>query len=216
MLDIIIFAAFAAFIAFKLFKVLGSSEFEDAVKKDGNVVAFPNGAAEAVDVEFTEVIDDYDEMKEKYGQTIAEKIKQMRKYDPSFNDKSFLQGAKGAFEIIVKAFAKGDKNSLKPLLDGGVYKRFSDAIDSRGKSGNSEETTLVSILSSNIKDIILNKKYAKVVVEIVSEQITLIKNKQGEIVKGDPSKVDKISEVWTFSRNLTSKDPNWELVETGS
>lgn len=216
MIDIILFAAFAAFIGFKLYNALGRKDFEGVAKKPDNVVRFPNGAAEkVVDAKFEEIKDDYEELEKKHSPEVVGTIKEIRKLDASFNEKDFLSGAKKAFELVLKAFSKGDKEALKPLLSKEIYEGFQQEIDRREISGEVEDTTLVSILDSQIKDITMASKWnAKIVVEIVSEQIRLVKDKRGKVLQGDPSHVDKVSEQWTFSRNLLSPNPNWELVET--
>ncbi|MCE3231865.1 MAG: uncharacterized protein K0R98_122 [Rickettsiaceae bacterium] len=216
MIDIILFAAFAAFIGFKLYNALGRRDFEDVVKKPDNVVRFPNGKTDkVVDVKFEEVKDDYEDIEKKHGPQMVQKIKEVRKLDASFNEKDFINGAKKAFEFILSSYSKGDKEALKPLLGKEIYENFEQAIDHREISGEVEDTTLVAILESEIKDITMTNKWnANVVVEIISEQIRLVKDKRGKVLQGDPSEVDKISELWTFSRNLLSPNPNWELVET--
>jgi predicted lipid-binding transport protein (Tim44 family) len=218
MIDIILFAVFAVFIGFKLFNALGRKDFDAAARAQDNVVRFPGGdKKKVVDVKFEEIKDDYEELEKKHGSEIAKQIKEIRKLDSSFNEKDFTFGAKKAFEIILGAFSKGDKETLKPLLAKDIYEGFQAEIDRREQSGEIEETTLVAVLASDIKDIKMASKWnARVVVEIVSEQIRLIKDKKGQILQGDPSRVDKVSERWTFSRNLSSPNPNWELIETGS
>jgi len=218
--DIVFFAAFAAFIAYRLYTVLGREDFnDDSPKKNGRVVPFPGGdieekGAPVVDVNFTEVKDDYKELKNEYGKKIADNIKQIRQYDPNFSVTEFIGGAKAAFEMIIKAFSKGDGSALRTLLGKDAYKGFMAAIEERKKKDIVEETTIVAILSANIKDVILNKKIAKIAVHFVSEQINLVKDKQGKVIEGDPSQVDNIEEIWTFERNLASSNPNWELVQT--
>jgi predicted lipid-binding transport protein (Tim44 family) len=221
MIDIILFAAFAVFIGVKLYNALGRKDFEDEALskkiKDSNVVAFPGDEADKiVEGTFKEVPDDAAELEKKYGAELVAKINDLRKIDASFNDKDFLNGAKKAFEIIITSFAKGDREALKPLLGKNIYESLSQAIAERETSGNTEQTTLVSILKVEIKDISLEKSYATIVVEIVSEQINLVKNKAGEIIEGNASHVDKITESWTFGRNLSSPNPNWELVASAN
>ena len=118
--------------------------------------------------------------------------------------------------MILTAFNAGDKKTLKELLSTEVYKNFETEIDNRKHLATTEENTLIAILSSEIKSILLEKDFARIVVEIVSEQINLLKNKSGEVIEGDPAHVNKVSEIWTFARNLNSDNPNWKLVETGN
>lgn len=218
--DIIFFAAFAAFIGYRLYTTLGRKDIDDEIQKpakDDNVVSMYSKAAEkAIDVDFQEITDDYDAIKATHGSDVAEKVKQIRNYDPYFTIDSFLNGAKAAFEMILNAFSKGDEETLKPLLSKDIYKSFAAEMKKRKASEKQEETTIVSVAASKIKEITLDKKVARIAVEIDSEQISVIKDKKGKIVEGNPSQVDEISEIWTFAKNLTSPNPNWELVATQS
>ena len=215
MLDILFFAVIAAFIGFRLYNALGHKNFEP-----GKVATSPkveNKPEKIVDASYTIVTTEDDSiLNEKFGEKLAGNIREIRKSDPSFVTGSFLNGVRKAFEIIVKAFSSGDKNALKPLLSKDVYINFAGEIDKRETQNQQEETTLVAILSSDIKNIALNRKYVKIAVQIVSEQINVIRDRQGKIIDGNPSQVDKVEEIWTFGRNLESANPNWELLETAA
>jgi predicted lipid-binding transport protein (Tim44 family) len=213
MLDIIFFAAIAAFIGFRLYNVLGHKNFEPG--KVANTPAPEAKTGKVVDADFTIITQEEDkDLETKFGKELADKIREISKKDPSFNAENFTSGAKKAFEIILKAFSGGDKESLQPLLSPDVYKSFANEIDKREAQERVEETTLVAVLSATIKNIVLNKKYVKIAVQIVSEQINIIRDKQGKIIEGDPSKVDRIEELWTFGRDISSNNPNWKLLET--
>ena len=215
MLDIIFFALIAAFIGFRIYNVLGHKNFEPGSAKPVQQSKKPQG--KVIDAEYKLVKPAEDEMlDEKFGKDMADKIREINKYDPTFRVEDFIIGTKKAFEIIIKAFSSGNKDALKPLLSVDVYKNFSDEIDKRTAQSQVEETTLVAIISSTMKNIILNKKYVRIAVQVVSEQINVMRDKQGKIVGGDPSKVDRVEETWTFGRNLSSGNPNWELVETAA
>lgn len=213
MLDIIFFAAIAAFIGFRLYNALGRKDFDH-----GDVVHHPSVPDTVIETSYVEIkpATDDGQLEEKFGKKLAEKIREIRKIDPSFTAEAFLVGAKKAFEMIVKAFSSLDKTTLKPLLSKEVYKNFSLEIDSRTESDNIAETTVVAIPSSSIKDIVLNQKYVRIAVKIVSEQVHVIRDKKGTIIEGDPSQIDKIEEIWTFGRDLSSLNPNWELLETAT
>ena len=217
MLDIVIFAALAVFILYKLYEVLGKDDLNEAQRKQSNVVDL-NAASDKFGNEISDiaykVVNDEKELEAEHGKDVAGKIKLIRNLDPSFDDKDFLKGASKAFEMILSSFAKGDKKTLKPLLNREVYNEFSTEIDNREKSEVTHELTLVAIIKAAIKNISLSKSTAKIAVEIVSEQINILRNKEGEIIEGEPSHVDQVAEKWTFSRNLASKNPNWELVAT--
>jgi len=214
MLDIIFFAIIAAVIGFRLYNTLGRKDFEHENHK--NVVTFPKSDKE-IETSYVELSPSEDEdLEEKFGKKLAASIREIRRHDPSFAVESFLNGAKRAFEIILKSFSGGDKAALKPLLSKEVYKNFANEIDNREKEGRVEETTLLAIPSSTIKNIVLKKKYVQIAVQIVSEQINIIRDKKGKIIAGDPSHVDTVEEIWTFGRDLSSKNPNWELMETSA
>lgn len=223
MMDLLLFAAFAVFMGFKLYNALGKKDFDEprptAKPSNSNVVTFPHGEAEQTpvqDVAFRDVKkeEDYTALEATYGAEVVNRVKEIRDIDPAFTVQHFLAGARYAFEMILAAYSKGDKATLQSLLARDIYKGFSEAIDARSQQGSNEENTLVSVESPTIKNISVQNKTAQIVVEIISEQINLVKNKDGKVIEGDPSEVNKVSEMWTFSRNLTSPNPNWELVAT--
>lgn len=215
MLDIIFFAAIAAFIGFRLYNTLGHKNFEPGIAVAPKIEK--NKPEKVIDASYTIVQPEDDNvLEEKFGKNLAENIREIRKHDASFTVEGFLLGAKKAFEIIVKAFSTGNKEALKPLLSKEVYTNFANEIDKREAQNQVEETTLVAILSSNIKNIVLNKKYVRIAVQIVSEQVNVIRDRQGKIIEGNPSQMDKVEELWIFGRDLSSTNPNWELLETAA
>lgn len=138
----------------------------------------------------------------------------IRARDPSFSNTGFLSGARMAFEMIVGAFAAGDKKALRPLLADQVYKPFCDAIDARSRAGEELSTEVMGIVSAQITEAIMVGTVAQVTVRFVSEQINVIKDLDGRIVEGDPSRIVPVTDEWTFSRDTRSKDPNWQLSAT--
>lgn len=220
MFDIIFFAAFAVFIGFRLYKTLGMKDFnESSMKQKPEDISsrVPDTQSPVIDGSFREVKNDeaeYEKMSDKYGILIASKIRDIQKYDANFSDEYFINGAKYAFEMIIKAFSKGDIEALKPLLSKDMMKGFASEIERRKAEGKTEETTLLAIKEAKIKDIELYSKVAKISVEFTSEQINLIKDASGKIIEGDASQVDNVDEIWTFARNLSSSNPNWELINT--
>jgi len=141
-------------------------------------------------------------------------LQKIQKFDPSFTQQDFLNGARMAFEMIVEYFAKGDKDGLNPLLSAEVYKNFAAAIDARAQKGEHEETTLVGIKSATIHDASLEGRTAYVTVKFVSEEVSVIRNDEGDVISGDPNQVIEAEDLWTFARNIESRDPNWQLVAT--
>ena len=128
--------------------------------------------------------------------------------------KEFLKGAEIAYETIVTNFSKGKLKDIKSLLDINVYEQFNSAIDERKSKNYSSETTFIGINSAEIKDHQQNKNMLEVTVEFVSEIISCIKDKENKIISGDPEKVKKVNDIWKFSKDSTSTNPNWLLIDT--
>lgn len=134
--------------------------------------------------------------------------------DPDFHPKEFLTGAQSAYEMIVMAFAEGNKRSLSQLLSEDVYDGFVEAISGREERSEQVETRFVGIEQADIVEAGLKNKSAQVTVKFVSQLITATRDKAGEVIEGDPKKVREVTDIWTFAREVTSRDPNWKLVAT--
>ena len=126
----------------------------------------------------------------------------------------FIKGAKAAYEMIITSFAKGDKKALKPLLNKEIYKNFSDEIDHRKKEDLKSELTFVGVKSAEIKNFEKKDNIYTFTVNFVSEIITCKKDKNNKIVDGNPDIIKTVKDVWKFSKNMWSSNPNWYLVET--
>ncbi|HMB76424.1 MAG TPA: Tim44/TimA family putative adaptor protein [Kiloniellaceae bacterium] len=228
-LDIILLAAVAAFFILRLRGVLGKRNgnekrpdydpFNAQRKQDAEdkVIHLPNrdkanDAPEGSDEGQESVAPPADGPQT----TLSAGLTQIRLADRSFDPNQFVEGARTAFEMIVAAFASGDKDTLKPLLADEVYGDFLRAIEERERKKESLETTLVGIQESEIIEASVQQKTAYVTIKFVSEQINVTRDADGETVDGDPSHVARITDIWTFGRNVRSRDPNWELVATGS
>jgi predicted lipid-binding transport protein (Tim44 family) len=139
---------------------------------------------------------------------------QLGKMDPSFKPHEFLEGAKAAYEMILGAFSIGDREALQPLLSKEVFDSFASAISERESNGQIAETILVSIERAEIKKLFIKGSTAQVVVGFTSKLISVIRNETGAVIEGSPDKVVDMADVWTFSRDSSSRDPNWRLVST--
>jgi len=122
--------------------------------------------------------------------------------------------ARAAYEMIVTAFAMGDRKTLKSLLSREVYDGFETAIREREAKGESVDTQFVSLDHADITGAELRGATAHVTVRFVSQLITATHDKSGNIVDGSPDKVTEVTDVWTFARDVASRDPNWKLVAT--
>ncbi len=229
-LDIILFAAVAAFFVFRLRGVLGKRMGHDkppsdpfrkrsAESDDDKVISLPDRNKSESDEDLAEPADaaEEPEAQEASGGTPLEAgLMQIKLADKNFDDEPFLAGARAAFEMIIATFANGDAKALRPLLSNDVYGDFSGAIAERSAAGQVLETTLVGINEAEIIEAELQARTAFVTIKFVSEQINVVRDKKGEVVEGDPTGVTKITDIWTFARNMRSRDPNWTLVATRS
>ena len=127
--------------------------------------------------------------------------------------KQFLKGADVAYEQIITFFAKGDKKSLKSLLGEGLFNDFSEVIDDRKKKELKYETTFIGLKSSKILEFKKIENIYKVTVNFVSEIITCVKDKNNQIIEGNPDRIKTANDVWKFKKNMWSQDPTWYLVE---
>lgn len=179
---------------------------EQASSQD-NVIPLPGQTDGAVKAEPDESLDDPKTPLEK---TLAE----IRASDPNFSTQSFLDGARQAYEMIVTAYATGDRHTLRPLLSKDVYEGFVTAIAEREGRGETVESSFVGIDRAEISDASLDAKTATVTVTFVSEIVSSTKDAEGRVIAGDPSEVSSVTDIWSFARKVNDRNPNWKLVST--
>jgi predicted lipid-binding transport protein (Tim44 family) len=149
------------------------------------------------------------------GSGLAASLEQISEADSTFTPRSFVDGAKMAYEMIVDGFAKGDKAALKNLLSKDVFEGFARAIDERQAQGQRVESRFVGIDKATIQSAsLVGGKKATITIAFVSELITATYDKAGEVIDGDPKEIREVTDVWTFERDVTSRNPNWKLVAT--
>ncbi len=186
-IDIILLAMIAGFIFLRLRGILGKkSGFEDKMS-----ASFA-----------------HDFPTEKSKKNLNEKI-----FDEKAK-KDFLSGAKIAYETIITSFSSGNLKNVKQLLDKKVYDQFDEAIKTRDASGQVSETTFIGIDTAEIKNHENKKGFLEVTVSFVSEIISCVKDKDNNILSGDPKKIKKVFDTWKFSKDVTSNNPNWLLIST--
>ena len=144
-------------------------------------------------------------------------VKQTQNKDEVFDDKAqkeFLKGARIAYETIITDFGDNDNKitTSKPLLNKDIYNQFNEALKERSSKGYYAEITFIGINSAVIKEHKKVDKILNVTVDFIAEVITCIKDKNKKIISGDPEKIKKIYDTWVFSRDVTSVNPNWKLV----
>lgn len=176
---------------------------------DGKVVTLPKREAADDDSRFA-AVDAYASP----GSALNNGLREIVKADPNFNPKEFLDGAKMAYEMIVSAFAEGDRKTLNSLLSREVLEGFEQAISLRESRGEKVKSTFVGIekaevVQAGVKD---NEEY--VTVRISCQLIQATYDKNGTVVEGDADVVSEVNDIWTFARDVRSRDPNWKLIAT--
>jgi len=150
------------------------------------------------------------------GSSLNAALRAIAGADRSFDPDAFITGAKAAYEMIVTAFAEGDRKALKNLLSREVYDGFVSAIAQREGRGETIEFRFVGIDKAEITDASLKGSTEQVTVRFHSKLISATHDKAGAVIDGDPVHVGDVTDIWTFARETTSRDPNWKLVATES
>lgn len=231
-LTTVIFIALAIFVAWRLRSVLGQKTGHEQpptdpfrrdrkagegvqtppARESDNIVRLPG--ADRVPEPMTGA-DRWKDVTEPESE-IARGLDAIAAVETDFDAKDFLDGAKGAYEMIVTAFAAGDRKALKPLLSKDVFEGFDRAIAAREKSGQKVESTFVSLDRARFSAAELRGRTAQLTIDFSSKLITATRDAAGTVVEGSPEAVIDVNDVWTFARTLASRDPNWLLVATES
>jgi predicted lipid-binding transport protein (Tim44 family) len=145
---------------------------------------------------------------------VSQGLVEIYRVDSSFDPAQFVQGAKGAYEIIVTAFAEGNRKTLKNLLNNEVYDGFNHAIAERERRGEQIDQSFVGIKSADLVEAELKGGIAHLTVKFVSELISATRDRAGVVISGDPKRIREVTDIWTFAREAASRDPNWKLIAT--
>jgi predicted lipid-binding transport protein (Tim44 family) len=182
------------------------------------VVALPRGRSGRAPVEASvPSIEDIETRLGRYAakdSPLGQSLTALMRADPGFDPGQFLDGAKAAYEMVVMSFAQGDVATLDQLLGSEVFDGFQRAIREREERGETVESSLVGIDKADIIEAEVKNRTAYVTVKFVSELISVTRDADGEVVEGDPKKVREVTDIWTFAREVSSKNPNWKLVAT--
>ncbi len=225
----IIFLALAVFIFLRLRSVLGqrtgrerppydpySARGEPVRPASEKVVALPNRNAEAPAPPPAAPIAAGERWKgvAEAGTPIAAGLDAVASADANFDGKHFLTGARAAYEMIVNAYAEGDRRTLKNLLSREVYEGFESVIGEREKRGETVESRFVSVDNAEITGAELRGRNAQVTVRFSSKLVSATRDKNGNVIDGNAEKVADVTDIWTFARDVSVRDPNWKLVAT--
>ena len=221
-LDLLLFAMVAAFLVLRLRSVLGKRTGHQQSKQDpvseqkheksekSKVVEIPNNSHEKTSQEDVVISD------EESDDPILHGVKKIKSADSSFDLSEFSEGARGAFGMIVQAFAEGDIETLQSFLSEDVFENFSLAIEEREEREETLETAIIEVDVAEVIEADMDGQNALITMKFVSEQVNLTRDSEDRIIDGVPNTVTKITDIWMFSRDTTSNDPNWRLVETRS
>lgn len=214
-IQLIVLAAIAIFLILRLRNVLGTREgFEKpAVPRAIEGKAARRNKFEVIeggpDADITDHVD--------AGVPAAHALAAMKSADPTFNVGEFLGGARGAYEMILMGFEAGDLAKIKPFLSDDVYATFAQVVEDRSSKGFTINATFVGLRELKLVDAEFDNatKEGEITVRFVGELTSVIRDKAGEIVEGNPNEVKRQKDTWTFARIMGSDNPNWQLVATG-
>ncbi len=226
-LDILFLAMVAGFIFFRLRSVLGrrtgnerrpsdrtSDQADDRQGNDDKVISLPDRGNFGDDDNDPQVEAEVEASLWAEDSPVGSGLTQIKLADHDFEPAVFADGAKAAYEMIVDAFAGGDRDSMRNLLSDQVYENFVGAIEDREDRGHTLETTIVAINGAEIVEAELKDKIAEVTVKFVSEMVSVSRDEDGEILPDQPRGSHEVTDIWTFARDTRNRDPNWQLIET--
>jgi len=222
-LSIIVFLLLAVFVGWRLYSVLGTRperQEQNGKPAPSNVTKLvqPTAPETTPADPLVETANEPDPARWKgiaeLGTPLADALDALVAADPTFNARQFVTGARGAYEAIVVAFAAGDRNTLRELLSRDVFESFVTAIADREKRGETVETTFVGIEKADIHQVQQRGNTAQITIRFLSKLITATRDAAGVITDGASDKVADVTDIWTFARELNSKDPVWKLIAT--
>lgn len=215
LIQLLVLAAIAVFLVLRLRDVLGTREgFEKpAAKKEDKRDNDRRNKFEVIeggpDADITDHVDEHSDA--------AKALAAMKAAEPSFNVSEFLGGARGAYEMILMAFESGDLSSVRPFLSDEIYESFATVVEDRANKGLQIEAHFVGLREMKLADAEFDSdtREGEVSVSFLGELTSVVRDKAGEIVEGNPKEVKRQKDVWTFARIMGSDNPNWQLVATG-
>lgn len=219
--ELMLYALIAAGLIFWLRSILGTRDENEPERPIPNLELNEEGKIIDADEKGEQRLAMIDQLAQSNKGTMAiadsnvqDGLVEIAKADKSFEIYAFLQAAQDAFVFVVESYAEGDRETLRDLLSPQVYDAFEQAIDAREKTGESMQTEIRSIQKSEVVEARLDGKDALITVRFWADETTVTRDVNGEITAGHPDKATQMRDVWTFSRNVKSRDPRWMVVET--
>jgi len=222
--DLIVYALVAAGLVFWLRSVLGTRHGEERERpnpfagaeqqEDNSDISVSAGGHSGPEEQIMALAEN---PRRNYGvdnKTAENGLIEIARNDRDFDIDFFLEGSQDAFAMIVESFAQGDREALKDLLSEDVYNAFEGAITDREKRGETQETEIHAIRKVIVTKAVLDKKMAYITAKYTADETSVTRDKNGEIITGNPDKTTEMNDIWTFGRDIKSKDPSWLVYET--
>lgn len=214
LIQLLVLAGIALFLILRLRDVLGTREgFEKPVVPRQDDRRLDRSSLEVIEGgPDQDILDHADE-----GSPSALALAAMKSNEPSFNVGEFLGGARGAYEMILMGFEAGDMAQIKPFLSDDVYETFASVVEARETQGLSVEANFVGVRELKLEEAVFDTatREGEITVKFVGELTSVVRDKGGDIIEGNPNEVKRQKDVWTFARVMGSDNPNWQLVATG-
>lgn len=213
-IQLIVLAAIAIFLILRLRDVLGTREgFEkpvvsrtesERIDKRGKFEVIEGGP----DTDITDHVED---------PASVEALAKMKSAEHSFAVGEFLNGARGAYEMILMAFESGELDKIKPFLSDEVYESFATVVEQREKDGYQIDANFVGLRELKLVEAEYDDetREGEITIRFIGELTSVVRDKSGEIVEGNPTEVKRQKDIWSFARIMGSENPNWQLVATG-
>lgn len=217
--DLLIFAVIAAFLIFRLRSVLGTRHGDERPRINPFVAPSTQDTGEngmPLQPKDRFVYMPSENVAALPASPLNETLFNIASVTPGFDPASFREGAGEAYKMIVRAFAAGDRNTLKPLLSEALYADFDRAISEREKAGHVSEAEVTYIKHSEITEAKIQNGMAYVTVEFTAEERAVTRDADGNVIAGSADDVEDMIDIWTFARSMNSRDPNWILTATRS
>ncbi|MFD1511599.1 Tim44/TimA family putative adaptor protein [Lacimonas salitolerans] len=214
-LQLLVLAGIAVFLILRLKSVLGTREGYERPKVENPRTANDSRRPDFAVIEGGPDHDIIDHAEE--GSETAKALAAMKRIEPSFGVADFLQGARGAYEMILMGFERGNMAEIKPFLSDDIYEAFAEVVEARERQGLTVEADFVGLRELALHEATFDPdtREAEVTVRYVGELTSVVRDSAGDVVEGNPSEIKRQRDLWTFARVMGSDDPNWQLVATG-
>ena len=217
-IELLVLVALAAIVLYRLRAVIGTRTGHEGTpdyvrrREEARERSGPVAVPEAARID-----EDEDETPPPVSGESVGALEQIRAIEPDFDIRGFVDGARGAYEMILMAFEEGDRDTLRSLLAPDVYQAFEAGIAAREEQGLRVEARFIGVREAKVEEVAFepDTNIADVTVRFVGELITAVRDPENRVVEGDPNEVRRQTDLWTFSREMGSVDPNWLLTGTG-